>query len=221
MVRQDLVRGQMLVAQGEPSDALFVVLHGALAVRKIGDPAPIAELRAGELVGEIGFFANVPRTADVIAIRDTSVLVLTRAGLPGAGRGSPGHRRGAAGGAGAAVRQGDGAPHPVSRLAEGANGGADRRRIRAAAGRFRSPDARGACRDRCRDRRSRPPRTPCFPAGRWMRPRSPTGSTRSNRPRRWWFISAVAKLRPGRARPSARPTWSCSSCRGDAPVAGV
>ena len=39
---------------------------------------PIAELRAGELVGEIGFFANIPRTADVIAIRDTSVLVLTR-----------------------------------------------------------------------------------------------------------------------------------------------
>ena len=49
MVRQDLVRGQMLVAQGEPSDALFVVLHGALAVRKAGDDAPIAELRAGEL----------------------------------------------------------------------------------------------------------------------------------------------------------------------------
>jgi NTE family protein len=79
MVRQDLVRGQMLVAQGEPSDALFVVLHGALAVRKAGDHAPIAELRAGELVGEIGFFGNMPRTADVIAIRDTSVLVLTRA----------------------------------------------------------------------------------------------------------------------------------------------
>ena len=67
------------MAQGEPSDALFVVLHGALAVRKAGDHAPIAELRAGELVGEIGFFGNMPRTADVIAIRDTSVLVLTRA----------------------------------------------------------------------------------------------------------------------------------------------
>jgi NTE family protein len=52
MVRQDLVRGESL---------------------------PIAELRAGELVGEIGFFANLPRTANVIAIRDTSVLALTRA----------------------------------------------------------------------------------------------------------------------------------------------
>ena len=78
MVRQDLVRGQMLVAQGGPSDSLFLVLHGALAVRKTGFHEPIAELRAGELVGEIGFFANVPRTADVIAIRDTSVLALTR-----------------------------------------------------------------------------------------------------------------------------------------------
>jgi NTE family protein len=79
MVRQDLVRGQMLVAQGGPSNALFLVLHGALAVRRAGDLEPIAELRAGELVGEIGFFADIPRTADVIAIRDTSVLVLTRA----------------------------------------------------------------------------------------------------------------------------------------------
>ena len=79
MVRRDLVRGQTLVAQGGASDSLFMVLHGALAVRRTGDLEPIAELRAGELVGEIGFFANVPRTADVIAIRDTSVLVLTRA----------------------------------------------------------------------------------------------------------------------------------------------
>ena len=55
------------------------MLHGALAVCKNGNPEPVAELRAGEWVGEIGFFANVPRTADVIAIRDTSVLTLTRA----------------------------------------------------------------------------------------------------------------------------------------------
>src|SRR3977135_1798255 len=79
MVRRDLVRGQTLVAQGGASDSLFMVLHGALAVRRAGDIEPIAELRAGELVGEIGFFASLPRTANVIAIRDTSVLVLTRA----------------------------------------------------------------------------------------------------------------------------------------------
>jgi len=79
MTRQDLVRGELLVEQGGSSDALFLVLHGALAVYRTDYPEPIAELRAGELVGEIGFFANIPRTANVIAIRDTSVLVLTRA----------------------------------------------------------------------------------------------------------------------------------------------
>jgi NTE family protein len=89
MVRQDLVRGQMLVAQGGPSDSLFMVLYGALAVRKIGHLEPIAEIRAGELVGEIGFFANIPRTADVIAIRDTSVLVLTRRAYQGLAEDSP------------------------------------------------------------------------------------------------------------------------------------
>jgi NTE family protein len=79
MTRQDLVRGQLLVEQGGPSDALFLVLHGALAVHRADHPEPISELRAGEIVGEIGFFANIPRTANVIAIRDTSVLALTRA----------------------------------------------------------------------------------------------------------------------------------------------
>jgi NTE family protein len=78
MTRQDLVRGQLLVEQGASSDSLFLVLHGALAVQRKGHLEPLAELRAGELVGEIGFFGNMPRTADVIAIRDTSVLVLTR-----------------------------------------------------------------------------------------------------------------------------------------------
>jgi NTE family protein len=78
MVRLDLMRGQMLVSQGEPSDSLFVVLHGALAVHRMGQLEPITEIRAGEVVGEIGFFGNIPRTANVIAIRDTSVLMLTR-----------------------------------------------------------------------------------------------------------------------------------------------
>jgi NTE family protein len=78
MVRQDLVRGEVLVAQGDPSDSMFLVLHGALAVHRSGDAQPFAELRAGELIGEVGFFANMPRTANVVAIRDTSVLVLTR-----------------------------------------------------------------------------------------------------------------------------------------------
>ncbi|MCP1968873.1 patatin-like phospholipase family protein [Bradyrhizobium elkanii] len=89
MTRRDLVRGELLVEQGGASDALFLVLHGALAVYRTSHPEPIAELRAGELVGEIGFFANIPRTANVIAIRDTSVLVLTRAAYTTLARETP------------------------------------------------------------------------------------------------------------------------------------
>jgi NTE family protein len=89
MVRRDLVRGEVLVAQGDPSDALFMVLHGALAVHRNSEAQPFAELRAGELIGEIGFFANVPRTANVVAIRDTSVLVLTRAAYESLAQDSP------------------------------------------------------------------------------------------------------------------------------------
>ena len=136
MVRQDLVRGQMLVAQGGPSDALFIVLHGALAVRRTGHLEPIAELRAGELVGEIGFFANVPRTADVIAIRDTSVLVLTRAAYQKLVAEAPAIVEALLAALGAALCQGDRAPHPDSCVAQGANSGTDRRRIRAVAKRF-------------------------------------------------------------------------------------
>ena len=65
MVRQDLVRGEILVAQGDPADSLYIVLHGALAVRRTGDSQPIAELRAGELVGEIGFFANPSHCSEI------------------------------------------------------------------------------------------------------------------------------------------------------------
>jgi len=200
MVRQDLVRGQMLVAQGGPSDSLFLVLHGALAVRKTGYLEPIAELRAGELVGEIGFFADVPRTADVIAIRDTSVLALTRPAYQEARRGSPRHRRGAARSAGAAIRQGDRPHRAVSLVAEGAHHSADRRWIGAAC---RALSIAGYARGwpRPMPRLSMPPvSTRCFPGARSMPTKSPNGSTSSNTPLRWWSISAAATPRHGRAK---------------------
>ena len=136
MVRLDLVRGEMLVAQGGPSDSLFLVLHGALAVCRNGELEPLAELRAGELVGEIGFFANVPRTANVIAIRDTSVLVLTRAAYQKLARDAPAIVEARTCGARAPFWQGDCAPRAASRVAKGQNGGPDRRWTRAVAWRL-------------------------------------------------------------------------------------
>src|SRR5258705_13905601 len=74
MVRRDLVRGQTLVAQGGASDPLFMGLDDAPAVRRTRNNEHLAELPARDMAGGNGFFASVPRTADVIAIPDTSVL---------------------------------------------------------------------------------------------------------------------------------------------------
>jgi len=79
MRRRDLTRGEILVSEGDPSGSLFVVLHGAFEVHRADNPVPIAEIRSGELIGEIGFLAGTARTATVKALRDASVLELDRA----------------------------------------------------------------------------------------------------------------------------------------------
>jgi len=76
--RLALRRGDILVQQGEPSDALYFVLSGRFTVHVEGATGPIAEIGQGEPVGEIGFFAGLPRTATVVALRDSTVLGLTR-----------------------------------------------------------------------------------------------------------------------------------------------
>ena len=158
MVRQDLVRGQMLVAQGEPSDALFVVLHGALAVRKSGDPRRYRRASRRRTGRRNRFLRQraAHRRCDCDPRHQRAGADARR--LSRTGRTRSGDRRGGARGAGAALRQGDGAPHPDPRFADGANGGADPGRIRTGPGSLRSPPARRAGGDRCRDRRSRPSR---------------------------------------------------------------
>ncbi len=75
--RRVVGRGEVLVQQGDPSDTLYFVTHGRFLVRA-GD-VPIAEIMAGEPIGEIGFFENAPRSATVLAERASEVLELTRA----------------------------------------------------------------------------------------------------------------------------------------------
>ncbi|TIU28514.1 MAG: cyclic nucleotide-binding domain-containing protein, partial [Mesorhizobium sp.] len=76
--RRVLRRGEVLVREGDPSDRFFVVLSGRFTVHK-GDPiGSVAEIAQGELVGEIGFFAGLPRTATVLAARDSIVLEISR-----------------------------------------------------------------------------------------------------------------------------------------------
>ncbi|WP_292015939.1 patatin-like phospholipase family protein [Mesorhizobium sp.] len=76
--RRVLRRGEVLVREGDPSDRFFVVLSGRFTVHKGDGIGSVAEIAQGELVGEIGFFAGLPRTATVLAARDSIVLEISR-----------------------------------------------------------------------------------------------------------------------------------------------
>lgn len=71
-------RGAYLVRQGEPADALYIVETGRFEVLPDGAAHAVAEIGAGRLVGEIAFFAEGTRTANVRARRDSVVYRLGR-----------------------------------------------------------------------------------------------------------------------------------------------
>ena len=73
-----LVRGgEAVVRQGDPSDALYVVIQGRLRVVD-GGGATLGELRRGQSFGEIGLLTEGPRTATVVAVRDSLLARLSR-----------------------------------------------------------------------------------------------------------------------------------------------
>jgi NTE family protein len=76
--RRAVRRGEILMRQGEPSDALHFVVSGRFMAHNERTVGPFTEIGQGQPIGEIGFFANVPRTLTVIALRDSEILTITR-----------------------------------------------------------------------------------------------------------------------------------------------
>jgi NTE family protein len=73
--------GAVLFAQNDASDALYILIYGRLAASKTDDEGRVRALGAvtpGECVGETGLIAAVPRSATVIAMRDSELLRLSR-----------------------------------------------------------------------------------------------------------------------------------------------
>lgn len=73
-----VARGQALIRQGDMLGSLYIVVSGRFKVVRAGNPVPIAEIGAGQPIGEIAFFAGGERTATVIAERDSLVYELKR-----------------------------------------------------------------------------------------------------------------------------------------------
>lgn len=68
-----------IVKQGDPDDGMYLVLEGELRVRLMigGKETILATLGAGECFGEIALFDQGPRSADVVANKDSVLLKIT------------------------------------------------------------------------------------------------------------------------------------------------
>ncbi len=74
-------RGETLFHQGDPGDALLVVLSGAIKIvlpSEEGDEAIIATIRPGDFLGELALLDGAPRSATAVALEATETLVLPR-----------------------------------------------------------------------------------------------------------------------------------------------
>jgi NTE family protein len=74
-----VARGEILIEQGASAESLFIVNFGLFEVKDAGGGETVDEIGAGQLIGEIGFFAGGRRNASVVAARDSEVLEIGKA----------------------------------------------------------------------------------------------------------------------------------------------
>jgi CRP-like cAMP-binding protein len=72
--------GEMLFRQGDPSDALFVVLSGRLEaiVTNEGDEQVVGDLGANDVIGEMQILSGKPRAAGIRAVTNATLAKITK-----------------------------------------------------------------------------------------------------------------------------------------------
>ncbi|HWP63826.1 MAG TPA: Crp/Fnr family transcriptional regulator [Candidatus Binatia bacterium] len=79
--RRRFRRGEVIFHLGDPGDALFLVVSGAVKIclpTEEGDEAILATIHPGEAFGELALLDGAPRSASAVAMLPTEVLVLAR-----------------------------------------------------------------------------------------------------------------------------------------------
>lgn len=72
----ELEAGSFLFRAGDPSDCLYLLRQGRVQV--LDHDSVVAELGRGEVVGELGLLIDAPRSLSVRALRDSTLIRLTR-----------------------------------------------------------------------------------------------------------------------------------------------
>ncbi|MGA8302762.1 MAG: cyclic nucleotide-binding domain-containing protein [Thermoplasmata archaeon] len=73
---RDIAKDAVVVTKGEKGIGFYVVLEGQVQVRK--DGKALASLGPGEFFGELALFDGRARSADVVTLEPTTVVVLSR-----------------------------------------------------------------------------------------------------------------------------------------------
>jgi len=74
-------KGSVILFEDDPGDALYVVLSGQVKVVLIGEDGReviLSMLKMGDFFGEMSLIDDQPRSAHVIAVEDSGLLVLRR-----------------------------------------------------------------------------------------------------------------------------------------------
>lgn len=74
-------RGAVILMQGDPGDALYVLASGEVKVVLIGEDGReviLSVLGPGSFFGEMALLDNEPRSAHVVAMQDSTLLLLLR-----------------------------------------------------------------------------------------------------------------------------------------------
>lgn len=75
--------GDVLFRQGDSRQTVYIVVSGRLRVLRedeLGETHVLGDMRRGETVGEMALITGEPRTATIVAVRDSVLVSLSRSG---------------------------------------------------------------------------------------------------------------------------------------------
>lgn len=79
--RKNIKVGEILFREDDPGDDFYIILSGSLDVKLLKLDKQLATLKMGDFVGELALMLDIPRTATVEAIEDTTLFAVNRNGF--------------------------------------------------------------------------------------------------------------------------------------------
>jgi CRP/FNR family transcriptional regulator, cyclic AMP receptor protein len=81
MKKQYFKRGAQIIQEGMLSDCAYIIESGSVRVSKTlvnGEEQVIGVLQENDIFGEMGLIDSLPRSANVVALEDCTVTVMTQ-----------------------------------------------------------------------------------------------------------------------------------------------